>query len=790
MFTKYFYLIILIFFKLSIATANSKNQFLVKKIVFQGLNNVQEEHMLINLPIKVGEIATEEKISKLIKILFATKLFQTIKVLQDDETLIIKIEECPIIRNITFSGNFSLNKDFLKSLLKDKNINIGSTLYPSSIFEIKKILNNFYLFLGKDNTRININTYFLKEKLVELNINITESKNIFIKKVDIFGNKKFKKQQLVKNIELCEQNFISKLFQPCIYGKHQITQSQKKLYNFYLNQGYIDFHIKSTEVNITSDNKFAEITFNIYEGNIFKISKIIFLENIIKTSTNINKLKQSIINKTYNIQNIIKLENTIKKFLETHGYNNPKIFLEIHKNYFDYTVQIFIHVDFGKCLYVNRIYFSGYESTQEIVFRRELKQLEGDVLKISNIQNDIKKINNLKYAEVIDIKIEDVSNMHNRVNIYYIIKEHKIGKIDFGMGFGVKNKIQFHLGIKKSNLFDNGSFFQMYSEKNFYQTYFELFFLYPYININGLYAKSKIFFKKTKKSSQYEFENNFYRYGTDFFISFPEYKNKSLDFGLEYLHNYTIMQNRYFKENNHEKTYLTTNDIFFIINWNYNTINTEIFPKLGKSNNISGKLTLPWSSNKYYQIFLNSKYFTPVFNNNNIVLMIRNHLGYTNGIQNKPVPFYDKFYTGGFETIRGFYYHTVGPKFFNSNCKSDIKCINNINFHPNTLGGNILAVTNIELIFPINFLIKKYYDVMRISVFLDSGTTWETTGKNNVLIKDNIHYNISNKVRISSGIFLKWFSSFGPISLSYAIPIQKHTYDHIESIQFNIGKTW
>lgn len=805
MFIKYSYLIILICIKFSFAISQNQDQFVVKKIVFQGLDRVLEEHMLINLPIQVGQIATSEKISAVIRNLFATNLFKNIKILKNNNTLIIQVEECAIIKDIVFSGNFTLNKSVLKSLLQDSNIQIGYPLYPASVFQIEKALKNFYEFLGKENTKIDIHTYFLPKNLVTLNINILESKNVFVKKIDIIGNKKFNKKQLIKNIELCEQNFISNLLKTCIYKKNQILQAQKDLHYFYLNQGYIDFNIRSIETNITEDYKFADITFNIYEGDIFKISKIFFLENTITNSKKVNVFTQSIINKTYNEHNIIKLKNLIKNFLEIHGYNHPKIFLEIQKNYSDLTVQIFIHIDLGKQLYVHRIYFTGYESTREIVFRRELTQLEGDLLNISNVKQDIKKINNLKYAEVVGIKIEDSINIPNHVNIYYHIKEHAIGKINFGMGFGIRNGIQFHLGIQKDNLFDNGSFLQMYSEKNPYQTYLELFLLSPYLKTNGLHTKSKIFFKNTNTYKKYAKEINLHSYGANFFIALPEYKNKLLDFGLEYIHNYTLqtkstintwnnlhnaIQYKYVNSNKNQEIYSTKNDIFFIIHWNYNTVNTDYFPNSGINNKINGKITLPWSNNKYYQIFLNSKYFIPVSNNNHMTWMIGTYLGYTNGLKNKQVPFYDKFYTGGFETIRGFYHNTVGPKIINYNCNAELQCFNNSDINSNIFGGNAVAITNIELIFPISFLTKKYYDVMRISFFLDSGTTWETNSKNTIFTKDNINYHISNKIRVSSGIFLKWLSPFGPVSLSYAIPIQKHTHDHIESIQFNIGKLW
>ncbi|BAC24530.1 yaeT [Wigglesworthia glossinidia endosymbiont of Glossina brevipalpis] len=805
MLIKKLFLLILIIFSINLSIADVDEKFLVKKIIFKGFKHVNTEHILLKTPIKIGKILTKQDVSESIRILFDSKNFNKIKISYEENNLIIFVEECPIINNIFFSGNISLEKNNIKNILKSKNIKIGNPLYPSASQEIKISLKNIYDYIGKYNSEINVNSINLKNNKVDLNIIIKESDFVLIKEINFIGNNKFSKKNLINKIELCEYNSSLSFFQKCIYQKHKLIKTKNILKNFYFNQGYVDFKINFTKVNIIKEKKFVYIDFYLYEGVRYKISEIIF--NGYEVTQDLEDLKKNIINKFYKENDILKIKNLIKKNISKHGYNEPKIFLKIKKSNSNNKIQLLFNVHKGQKLYVNHINFSGNEYTKEHVIRRNLKQLERSTLEISNIYKDISNLNKLNYIEVIDINIKNAPNMENYLDIFYKIKENNIGKINFGIGFGEQNKINFNFKISKKNIFGSGNFIEINGEKNYHHTHAEMFFFNPYIKLNGTHANGKIFFNNFNLNNSYKNNYNLYNYGLSSNIIMPEYKNNIIDFGLEYTHNKAIQMNshsdiwNYFndikkynsllsKEKNKTSDF-KSDDIFFIFNWNYNTIDKEYFSTSGLFNNINSKFTVPGSGNSYFKILINSKYFIPLSIDNKLIFMMKTNLGYLHKMHRKKIPFYEKFYTGGYDSVRGFYHNTISPKLISEKCEKYKKCIDLNDDY--IIGGDILTTSNIELILPTPFIKNQYNNLIRTSLFLDLGNSWNKSSNDNFLIQNeinNVKYIKSDRIRISSGIFLQWISPFGLVSLSYAIPIKKIINDRIEPIQFNIGKIW
>lgn len=775
---------------------------IIEKIIFNGLNRISEKTALLNTSVKIGDKINKKNIQNTIIKLFSTKQFEKIKITQKKNNLIIYVKEKPIIKNITFIGNRSITKENLKKYLKYFSIESGKTFDKKQLFLLTKEIKKYFYDIGKFCIKIDNKIKTLPNNKVNLSLIFSEGTRAKIHQINIIGNNIFSLKSITKNIN--NNNLFTKLINDSSYTKEKFINKLNNIQNFYLNKGFIKFSINSTNLSLTPDKKNIYVHINITEGERYKIKEIKINKMPKKINEKIKKIIKIKKNEFYNNKKIQNIKNKIDKMLKNKGYLYSNINNKIYVNDYDKNVVIHININTGKKFYVRYIQLIGNKMTNDEVLRSEINQIEGTIFNYNLVKSSINKLYKTGFFEKVTFDIIKAKNTTNQIDIIYKVKEKSTGSINFGIGIGNQNGINFQASAKEDNILGTGKSIKIIVNKNNFSKYAELNIINPYFTKKNLKLNKKIFFNNSnaKYANLSDYKNK--SYGMDNKVNMKINKNNEITLGTNFTKNKifnikpqiniwryikSIKKNAQLnKENN-----IDNMDYIANLEWTFNNLNHHIFPTKGTKSSINTQITIPGSDNNYFKIKFNiSKYFS-IDKKNKWIIHLRSQIGYANGMNKKDFPFYENFYLGGINNIRGFQTNNIGPKAIYLKQYDNEELIPNTNNLSNDpIGGNSTIFTSLELAIPNPFTKNYHKNSTRTSLFIDAGNVWDSNWNKipKSWLKNIPDYGNPNNIRISTGISLKWISPFGPLIFSYAKPIKSFIGDENEEFQFNFGKIW
>jgi outer membrane protein insertion porin family len=795
--------------------ATSDEQFVVGDIRLEGLQRISEGTVYNYLPINIGDRLDQRRVSEALRALYDTKFFRDVEMRRDGGTLVIAVLERPSIESFEIKGNKDIKTEDLQKSLRNVGLATGKTFDQSVLDEVKQYLTDQYFSRGKYAVRVDTKVEEVPGNKVKLTIDVNEGKRARIRQINVAGNTAFADEELLEQFELKTPNWLSWYRSDDRYAREALSGDLEKLRSYYMDRGYANFAVTSTQVAIAPEKDDIFITINVNEGEVFKVSEVKIAGNMVVPESELRRLIFMRAGNTYSLRAVTATTEAMKLRLGVDGYAFATIDPVPQVNQDTKEITLTFVVDPKNRVYVRRVNFNGTSGVNDEVFRREMRQLEGAYLSNSAVERSKQRIQRLPFIEKVEVETNQVAGAADLVDVDFQIEEGLPGQFGGGVGYSESQSIILNGNFVHSNFMGSGN--RIAAEIN-----------------SGRYAKAFSFSHSDRYTTIDEVQRSIsvgYRDVTQFTSAASDFDTETISLGINY--DWPISEYQYLGIGaTAQRSELVTteggsadqavdwvrnngnpriscrqvtldddcNDPFEFevvsskfdayelnLGWRYDSRNRAIFADRGMRHRFNVAYTLPGSDVEYWSASYDYLQFIPIWRS--FVLMFNAELAYGEALgDTTALPPYRQYFAGGPESVRGFRESRLGPK---------------DNFG-RPYGGNIKTVAQTELLLPIP---EKWRNSARFSLFYDVG---------NIFSNQNIVFNAPDldgdpetipgpidygfkysELKQSVGVAVQWLAPLGVFRFSYAMPLNDKRGDtdtrwgdEVEGFQFSIGQAF
>ncbi len=742
---------------LCMSSAWAIEPFTIKDIRVEGVQRTEAGTVFSYLPVKVGDAMDDEKAAAAIRALYATGFFKDVRLEVEQGVLIVLVRERPSIASIELNGI----KDFPVQQLKDNMKYAG--LAEARIFDKGALdkavqeLKRQYVARGKYGVSVTTAVTELERNRVGIVFNVVEGEVSKIKQINIVGNRAYEEDDLLDMMKLSTPDWMSWFSQNDQYSKQKLSADMEAIRSFYMDNGYLEFNIDSTQVSITPDKKDIYITINITEGEKYTVSRTGISGNTLIAKEEIEKLIQVKAGNTFSRKALTETSKTISERLGQEGYAfaNVNAVPELDKE--KHQVAFTFMIDPGQRVYIRRINIAGNDKTRDEVIRREFRQVEGAWFDMEKIKKSKQRVDKLNFFEEVNVETPPVQGTNDQMDVNVSVIEKSTGSISVGAGFSDAEGVSLSAGISQANLFGSGNHISTQINTSKVNQVYSLSYTNPYFTDEGVSRGFDVYKRNTDSRSTAVSEYSSRTWGGGVRFGVPIGEDESISYGLAVEQTdisltalSTARLTRYVNDFGASNT-----NLIGTIGWGRDSRDSAIYTTEGTVQNAFAEIALPVFDMRYYKLNYGHQWYHPV--SSNLTLLLNGEAGIAGGYGGKPMPFFKNFYAGGTGSVRGYDSYSLGPRDLNNQA----------------LGGTKRVVGNAELLMPVPGVKAKS---VRLSGFVDAGAVYgpgDLPG--------------SAGMRYSTGAAFTWMSPVGPIKFSYAIPLNKQPEDKLQKFQFSLG---
>ncbi len=767
-------LLVTFFLCVSLAQANASSSFVIDDIRLEGLQRVSPGIVFRNFPVTAGDQVTSGQLAKASRKLFESGYFDDIQLLRDDSVLVLKLLERPSVSLIKLDGNKVLESEALLEGLKQTGLQEGDVFKRSTLEQIKLDLVRLYASQGRYGASIDTDVESLPGNRVALNINIKEGQIATIQHINVVGNSVYSDEELKDLFSLKLPHFWSFYQKDDRYARQKLSGDLERLRSYYLDSGYVNFSIDSTQVSITPDKKHVYITVNVTEGEQYTVRGVDISGEMVVPEDQLMKVVRVEEGQIFSRRLISESQETIASEIGNAGYMfaNVSPAPELHD---DNTVTVKFFVDPGKRTYVRRISIRGNTRTADEVIRQHLKQMEAGIASNEMIEQSKLRLEKTGYFKTVSVETTAVPGRDDLVDVEYSVEEQQSGSFSASVGFSQTSGIILGFQLKQDNFLGTGKKVGIGISNSDSLTEYSYSFVDPFYTVDGVSRGFDVYYRKRDFD-----EDNTSAFSTDEIgggvnFGYPIDDFQRLNFGLN-VEQVSINTNATETPAEINQFILDEGNDYFNFNlrgsWSDNHLNRGFFPTKGYSQSASIEVGLPGSDLSYYKALYNAKWYRPLNDDRSWILSMKGRLGYGGELGENEYPFYKHFFAGGLKTVRGYEQNTLGPR----DTKND------------PFGGDVLVTGGVELIFPMPFV--KDRSAWRTLLFVDGGNVFDTDCSS-VSVAANCESGIKlDELRYSAGFGLSWLTPIGPLSFAIAAPLNDKSGDDTEVFQFALGQTF
>jgi outer membrane protein insertion porin family len=740
--------------------------FVVKDIRVEGIQRTEAGTVFSYLPVRVGETFDDDKGTAAIKALYATGFFKDVRLEEENGVLVVLVEERPAIAAVEFTGTKEFEKDMLVKALKEIGVGETKIFDKASVDRAEQELKRQYLSHGLYGVKITTTVTPIERNRVNVMFNVDEGDVAKIKGINIIGNKAFSDKELRALLQLSTSGWFTWYSKADQYSKQKLTGDLETIKSWYLNHGYLEVNVESTQVSITPDKKDIYLTLNITEGEKYTVSGIKMDGEMFGREQELRQLVLLAPGQTYSGDLQEASNKRISDRLASFGYAFANVTANPEINREKREVAFTFFVDPGKRAYVRHMTISGNTITRDEVIRREFRQFESSWYDPNRVKLSRDRVDRLGYFKDVTVETPEAQSTTDQVDVNIAVVEKPTGNFMIGGAFSQAEKFTFTAAVTQANFAGSGNTVGIELNTSKYNRTISFSQTNPYFTDEGVSRAFQLYLRTSRPPAINIGSYTVRQLGGNMTFGVPFSEIDTVYFGtgvertqLETDESSPTLYKQFVVQNGGPASGVgtaRTNSIPFTVAWGRDSRDSAVTPTRGRYQRANLEIDLLGDA-KYYRAIYEQQWYRPL--TRWMTLALKGEVDIGHGLQGHSYPVFKNFYGGGIGSVRGYESSSLGivdPYTYDA------------------LGGAKRIIGNAELQFP--FPGSGQDRSLRWFTFADAGQIYQENQK----IRPS-------ELRTSAGIGLQWISPVGPLKLSYAKPLNAKPGDRLERFQFQMG---
>lgn len=763
--------------------AHAFSPFVVQDIRITGLRSTEPGMVFSYIPARVGKTFNQEMATDSLRRLYATGLFNDVKITTEGRVVNIAVDERPTITSVLFEGMNAFKSEDIVNSLAELGLGEGRALDPALLDRATKEIRNQYVAKGNYSVDVRHVLTPLPNNRVGVSFQITEGKLARIREINFVGNKAISSSTLEDQMDLTTPGFMTWYTGTDKFSREKLDADIEKIRDYYMEKGYLDVKVDDPQVTISPNLEDIGINITVHEGEQYKVRDLKVAGELLGMN---DELRGLITNKPGELFNVMKVResvNAIKLRLGELGYALAEVNPVPQPIAGTKEVDVVYYVTPGKRIYVRQINIGGNSRTRDQVIRREMRQSESAWYDATRVATSRDRIDRLGYFNDVNITQVPVQGVDDQVDINVDVKEKPTGMINLGVGYGSTDKLTFQAGISQDNIFGSGTDLSLSFSTSKYNRNVVLMHTDPYWTSSGISKTTSVYYRVDRPySTAVNQDDDTYQVrtlglGLNFGVPISEYDRVFLGATVEQnkirlpsASSGQVIPQAYreFVDAYGEKS----TAVILNAGWTKDTRDSAVAPTRGYMTSLNASVSV--GHLKYYMLSGQQQFYFPLSKDYTLAFNVAADWGRTYGT-NKPFPVIKNLYAGGIGSVRGYEGSSLGPR--------DA-------FSGDYLGGNTRVLANVQLFLP--FPGTQNDRSLRWFLFADAGKIGVNGGQTCTTGSPEYGGVVSDPCgwRYSAGVGLSWNSPLGPLQLSYARPLNSKPGDNKQQFQFQIGTSF
>ncbi|MGD8788297.1 MAG: outer membrane protein assembly factor BamA, partial [Burkholderiales bacterium] len=628
--------------------------FTVEDMRVEGIQRTEVGTVFSYLPVNVGDTMDDAQASLAVRALFDTGFFNDVRLERSGNVLVIIVQERPAIAQITVSGSKEIKTEQLEEGLRRIGLRESRIFDRALLDRAEQELKGQYIALGKYGVQIVTTVTPLERNRVGISFSIVEGRVAKISSINIVGNKIFDDDTLLSEFSLSTSGVMTWYSKSDQYSRPKLQADLEALRSFYLNRGYIEFAIDSTQVSISPDKEHIYITINVTEGPKYTVKSITLAGNTVVPISQLEKFVKVKPGEVFSREDLTETSKLISDRLGDDGYAFASVNAVPELNRETAEVSFTLYVDAGRRIYVRKINISGNDNTHDEVIRRELRQFESAWYSAEKINRSRQRIDKLGYFSEVQVDTPSVPGTSDQVDLNVKVTERQTGNLSFGLGYSTTENVVVTASLSQNNFMGTGNALSFSINAGSVNQNYVLSYTNPYFTDDGISRGFDLYRRDLDSTSLSvgAFTSKTTGAGIRFGVPVTEYDRINYGFAYE--------QTEIGLFNDSPPRYIDFVDEFgnvtdsypFTVGWARDKRDSVIYTTEGTVQRLNGEISVPLGDLTYYRLTYQLQWYYPI--SRYLTLLSEGRVGYAEGYQGQSVPFYKNFFAGGVNTVRGY----------------------------------------------------------------------------------------------------------------------------------------